>query len=151
MRSEKFVSQLDRKVKSGFLLSLMCIFCKSNGSKFWSHGFHLQNSSFLQTKMEQKGNPTKMNFDSFQIQKWPSQTVRAQKADEKNGINFYFSFFLPELLSLPLIADLSKKSKSIKAIYLYQSFINRMFNRGLSNSAEYCGLKYQKSADSGKI
>ena len=69
MRSEKFVSQLDRKVKPDFLLSLMCIFCKSNGPKFWSHSFHLQTPAFLQTKMEQKGDPTKMNFDSFQIQK----------------------------------------------------------------------------------
>ena len=139
------------KVKPGFLLSLMCMLPESNGIKFWSHSFHLQNSGILQTRMDQRGDSMKMNFDIFQIQKWISQTVRAQKLDEKNGVICLVSFFLSwvMVLKLPKIvhflqicADLSKKSKSIKAIYLYPSerphhalSENSMFYRGLSNSS----------------
>ena len=43
--------------------------------------------------MEQNGDPMKMNFDNFHIQKWASQTLRAQKVDEKNGVNCVVSFF----------------------------------------------------------
>ena len=60
------------KVKPGFLLSLMCLFPESNGTKFWSHSFHLQNSDISQTRMDQKEDPTETNFDIFQIQKWIS-------------------------------------------------------------------------------
>ena len=93
----------------------------------------------------------KTNFDIFQIQKWISQTVRAQKVDEKNGVICLVSFFpswvmvlkLPKIVHfLQICADLSKKSKSIKAIYLYPSerphhalSENSMFYRGLSNSS----------------
>ena len=55
------------------------------------------------------------------------QTLRAEKVDQKNGV----ICFLPELWSktvqkkkvflLQLCADLNKKSKSIKAIYIYTS------------------------------
>ena len=54
------------KVKPGSLLSLMCMFPESNGTKFWSHSFHLQNSGILQTRMDQRGDPMKTNFDIFQ-------------------------------------------------------------------------------------
>ena len=37
------------------------------------------------TRMNQRGNPIKINFDVLQIQKWISQTVRAQKINEKIG------------------------------------------------------------------
>ena len=92
-----------------------------------------------------------MNFDIFEIQKWISQTVRAQKVDEKNGAICLVSFFpfwvmalkLPKIVHfLQICADLSKKSKSIKSIYLYPSewhhhalSENGMFYRGLSNSS----------------
>ena len=75
--------------------------------------------------MDQRGDHMKMNFDIFQIQKLISQTVRAQKVDEKWG---HLSRFLFPVLKLPktvhflqICADLSTKSKSIKAIYLYLS------------------------------
>ena len=70
----------------------------------------------------------KMNFDYFQIQKWILQTVRAEKVDEKNGIICLFSMFptwvMVRKLSkkvhfLQVFADFSKKSKSVKAIYIY--------------------------------
>ena len=46
----------------------------------------LQNSGILQTRMNQRGDPMKMDFDDFQIQKSISQKVRAQKVDEKIGV-----------------------------------------------------------------
>ena len=145
------VLKLTEKVKPGSLLSLMCMFPESNGTKFWSHSFHLQNSGILQTRMDQRGDPMKTNFDIFQIQKWISQTVRAQKVDEKNGVICLVSFFpswvmvlkLPKIVHfLQICADLSKKSKSTKAIYLYPSerphhalSKNIMFYKSLSNSS----------------
>ena len=94
----------------------------------------------------------KMNFDIFQIQKWMSQTVRAQKVNEKNGSICLVSFFpawvivlkLPKIMHfLQICADISKKSKCIEAIYLYSSeqprhalSKNSMFYRGLSNSSQ---------------
>ena len=94
----------------------------------------------------------KTNFDIFQIQKWIPQTVRAQKVDEKNGVICLVSF-LPSWVMvlrlskivhfLQIYADISKKSKCIKAIYLYSSerpyhvlSKNSMFYRGLSNSSQ---------------
>ena len=84
-----------KKVKIGSLLSLMRMFPESNGTKFWSHSFHLQNSGILRNIMDQKGDPIKTNLHIFQIQKWISKTVRAQKIDEKNWGHlsiFFFSF-----------------------------------------------------------
>ena len=57
------------KVKPGFLCSLMRIFHELNETKVLSHSFHLQNQGILQTIKDQKGDPLKMNFDIFQIQK----------------------------------------------------------------------------------
>ena len=75
------------KVKPGFLLSLMCMFPESNGIKLWSYSFHLQNSGILQTRIDQRGNPMKINFDILQILKWILQT------NEKNGVICLVSFF----------------------------------------------------------
>ena len=93
-----------------------------------------------------KGGPHENEF----WQLWISQTVRAQKVDEKNGVICLVSFFpswvmvlkLPKIVHfLQICADLSKKSKSIKAIYLYPSerphhalSKNSMFYRSISNS-----------------
>ena len=91
-----------------------------------------------------------MSFDNSQIQKWISQTVRAQK-DEKNGVIFLICFFpswvmvrkLPKIVHLlQICADLSKKPKSIKVTYFYSSerphhtlSENSIFYRGRSNSS----------------
>ena len=59
-----------------------------------------------------------------------SQTVRAENVDVKNGVIFLVSMFPSKVLVLKLskkvnflqfCADLSKKSKYIKAIYIYAS------------------------------
>ena len=91
----------------------------------------------------------KMNFDYFQIQKWMLQTVRAEKVDEKNGVICLVSMFPSWVMVFKLskkghflqfCADLSKKSKSVKAIYIYASESshytlseNGMVYRGLSH------------------
>ena len=61
--------------------------------KILIYSFHLQISGILQTKMGQTGDPMKRNFDNFQIQKSMSETVRAQKVDEKNAVICLVSFF----------------------------------------------------------
>ena len=73
------------KVKPGFLFSLMSMFHELNGTKFQFHSFQLQRSGIFLTKIDQKGDSIKMSFDNFQIQKWKSKTVRAQKVNEKMG------------------------------------------------------------------
>ena len=72
----------------------------------------------------------KMNFEYFQIQKWILQTVRSKKVDAKNGLICLVSMFpswgmvlklSKKVHFLQFYADLSKKSKSIKVIYIYES------------------------------
>ena len=98
--------------------------------------------------MDQGADHIKMNLDYFQIQKWILQTVRAEKVDEKNGrflVSMFPSWVMVCKLSkkvhfLQFCADLSKKSKSVKAIYIYASESshytlseNAMVYRGLSH------------------
>ena len=80
--------------------------------------------------MDQRGDHMKMNFDYFQIQKWMLQTVRAGKVDEKNEviclISVFPSWVMVRKLSkkvhfLEFCANLNKKCKSVKAIYIYAS------------------------------
>ena len=76
-----------------------------------------QNWGTLQTRMDQRGDHIKMNFDYFQIRKWMLQTVREQL--EKNGVIFLVSMFSSRVMVcklykklhfLQFYADLSKKS-----------------------------------------
>ena len=80
--------------------------------------------------MDQRRDHMKMNSEYFQFQKWMLQTVRTGKIDEKNGTIFLVSMFSSWVIVLKLskkvhflqfCADLSKKSKSVKAIYIYAS------------------------------
>ena len=88
----------------------------------------------------------KMNFGNFQIQKWISQAVGAEKVGQKDGVICLISFFLSlvMVLKLPKIvdylqicSDLSNKPKYIKVIYFYPSerphhalSENSIFHRG---------------------
>ena len=92
--------------------------------------------------MDQKGNHMKMNFDYFQIQKWMLQTVRVEKVDEKNGVICLVSMFsswvmvrklFKEVHFLQFCANLSKKFKSIKAIYRYasESYLSTLLENGI--------------------
>ena len=84
----------------------------------------------LQTSLDQSGDLIKMNFVYFQIQKWMLQTVGLEKVDWKNRVICVVPMFPSWVMVLKLskkvhflqfCADLSKKSKSIKAIYIYAS------------------------------
>ena len=68
----------------------------------------------------------KMNFAYFQIQKWILQTVRSEKVHARNEVICLISMFpswvmVLKLLCLQFFGGLSKKSKSVKAIYIYAS------------------------------
>ena len=91
----------------------------------------------------------KMTFDYFQIQKWMLQTDRVEKTDEENGVICLVSMFASWVMVLKLskkvhflqfCADLSKKSKSVKIIYIcvsesshYIHSENNMVYRGLGH------------------
>ena len=93
-----------------------------------------------------------MNLENIQAQRTLSQTVRAQKVDEKNRVICIVCFFpswvmvlkLPKIVHFwQICADLSNKSKSIQAVYLYPSerthhalSKNSTFYRGLNNSSQ---------------
>ena len=61
----EFILNSVEKVKPGFLLSSMCMFPESNRTKFSSDSFHLRNSGNFETKMNQRGDLMKTNFDNF--------------------------------------------------------------------------------------
>ena len=80
--------------------------------------------------MDQREDHMKMNFEFFQIQKWILQTVRSEKVDEKSRVICLVSMFSSWVMVFELSkkvhflqfwADLSKKSKSIKVIYMHSS------------------------------
>ena len=71
----------------------------------------------------------KVNFDQFQIQKWMVQTER-KKYMKKNAFICLVSVFPSRVMVyklskkeqfLQFCADLSKKSKPVKAIHIYAS------------------------------
>ena len=127
-------SQLNRKSKT-------CFFTFLNVNVFWIERNKVlipqlspPKFRFLETKMDQRGVPMKMNFENFQIQKWISQTVRAQKVDEKNGVICLVYLFpswvviltLTEIVSLlQFCTDVSKKSKFVIANCVYASESSR--------------------------
>ena len=123
MKSDKFGSQLERKSKTWFFSFLdVCFLNRTRQNSDLTAYFADQN--------RRKDDLMKMNFVNFQIQKWISQIVRAQKVDKKNGVICLISFFLSWVMVLKLhkivhflqiCADLSKKPRYIKAIYFYPS------------------------------
>ena len=78
-------------------------------------------------KMDQRGDQLKLNFAYFQIQKWMLQTIRGEKDEEKNGVICLVSMFFSWVVVFKLFKkahflqfcdELSKKRKSVKAIYM---------------------------------
>ena len=87
MRSDKFGSQLDRKSKTWFFTLLNVYVSRIERDKILISQLSLQkNSGILKTRMDQRGDPMKINFDIFQIQKLISQTIGGQKVDEINWV-----------------------------------------------------------------
>ena len=152
-----FVLNSIEKVKPGFSLSLMCMFPESNGTKFWSHSFHLQNSDILQTRIDYENENEFWRFSNTKLNITNSLSLKSRW--KKNGICLVLIFASSVMvLKLPKIvhflqncANLSKKSKSIEAIYLYPSerphqalSEDSMFYRGLSNSSRILRNKISK-------
>ena len=118
------------KTYYGFLVTLGCLLSRKEWWAVRIGSFLAENWVILQTRMDQRGDHMKMNFEYFQFQKLQSQTVRKAKAEEKNGficlVSTFPSWFMvlelsKKCLFLQLSAHLSKKSKSIKAIYIWSS------------------------------
>ena len=85
-----------------------------------------KNCGILKTRMDQKGDHIKMNFDYFQIQKLILQT--GTKSRWKKEVICPVFKFLSWVMALNLsrkmnflqfCADFSKKPKSVKAIYIF--------------------------------
>ena len=118
MRSDKFGSQLDRKSKTCFLTFLNVYVLWIKRDKILISQLPPPKFRHFTDQNGRKEDPMKINFDNFQIQNWISQTVRAQKLDEKFG---HFSSWvmvlkLPKIVHfLQIFPYLSKKPKSIKA------------------------------------
>ena len=115
-------SQLDRKSKTCFFYFLQCIYFLIERNKILISQLLPPKSRYF------AGDPMKINFDNFQMKKWVSETVRAQKADEKNGVIclVFMSTFWVMLLKLSKIVsflhffvDFSNKSKTVIAVYVY--------------------------------
>ena len=60
------------------------------------------NWDISQTRMDQRGDHMKMNFEYFEIQKWILQTAKSEKVDEKNGVICLVSMFPPWVMVLKL-------------------------------------------------
>ena len=83
------------------------------------------------------------------------QTARAEKVDQKNGVICLGSTFPSGVMVLKLskkciflqfCADLSKKSKSVKAIYIYAS---ECFHYSLTENHMVCRGLSHRSYDNG--
>ena len=67
MRSDKLGSQIEKKVKPGFLLSLMFMFPELNTTKSDLTTFTSKTQVFCRPEWAKGGGSMKMNFDNFQI------------------------------------------------------------------------------------
>ena len=101
--------------------------------------------------MDQTGDHMKMNFDISKYKNECYKQLERKKVDEKNGVFCLVSMFPSWVMVLKLsvkrhfmlfCADLSKKTKSVKAIYIYASESshytlseNDMVYRGLNHGS----------------
>ena len=109
------------------LVTSGCLLSRKNDEPSKSVAF-VQKLRYIHTRKDQGGDHMKINFECFQLQKWTLPTVRVETADGENGV-ICLVFMFPSwvmVLNLPkkvhllqFCADLSKKSKSIKAICIY--------------------------------
>ena len=100
-----------------------------------------QNWGILQTRMDQRGDHIKTNFDYFQIKKWMLQTVRAEKLDKKIVVIGLISMFPTWVMVcklskkvhfLQFCADLSKKFKSVETFtYMHLKVLITLFQKML--------------------
>ena len=63
-------SQLDGKSEAWFYtFYVLCVCILNQRKKSLSHSFYVQNLGILQTRLDQRGDPIKINFGNFQMQK----------------------------------------------------------------------------------
>ena len=117
------------KVKPGFLLYSICIFSEPNGTKSWSHSFHLQNSVFCRPEWAKGGSPWKWILTTFKWKnEFPNQ-LGLEKQMKKMGWVIFLVFMSTSwvmVLKLSKIvcffhffAGISNKSKYVIAVYVY--------------------------------
>ena len=130
MRSDEFSSQLDRKRKTWFFTFLNVNISWIERDNILLSQLSPANFRYFTDQNGPKRGFHENEFWHSEIQIWISETVWAQKVDEKNGVIclVFMSLSWVMVLKLPKIVhflqncvDLSIKSKSIKAIYLYPS------------------------------
>ena len=75
-------------------LVLTCMFPELHETKFSSQSFHLQNSGILPTRMNQRGDPMKMNFKIFKYKNKYNEQLTLKEQMKKWGhlSSFLFSF-----------------------------------------------------------
>ena len=133
MTSDKFGSQLDRKIKIWFFTFLnvyvswverdKILISQLSPPKFWY--FADQNGS--------KGDSMQMNFDDLQIQKWISQRDRAQKVDKKWGhlssFLFYSLSYGPKWCMFCKFVPISARNLNLlkQFIYIHLKDLMRLF------------------------
>ena len=120
---------LGDKTYYGFLVSSGCLLSR----KVW---WVVRIGSFFPklryfTRMDQRRDHVKVNFDYFQIQKWMLQTVRAEKVEEKNGV-ICLVFMFP---SWAMVCKLSKKC------IFYNFVLTSARNLSLLKQCTYVHLK----------
>ena len=154
MRSEKFCSQLDWKSKAWFFTFLNVYWTWIEQDKGLISQLLPSKFRYFADQNGPKGDHMKTNFDAFSNTKMKVRK-RAQKVDEKNGVIGLISFFtscvivlkLPKIVHfLQIFADLSKKCKSIKAVYSYPSERSHVLSEKsiCYRDLRYWELKYQK-------
>ena len=96
----EFLLNSIEKLKSGFLLSSICKFPKSNETKFWSHSFHIQNSGISIPEWIKGGTPLKWILTIFICKNEFFKQLGLKKQKKKIWLFVWFSCLIPELRSL---------------------------------------------------
>ena len=86
------------KVKPGSLLSLICIFPESDGTKFWSHSFHLQIFRHFTDQNGPKGGLHENEFWHFSNIKMNIHNSGRRHEIQTNDLIFFICFWSPNCL-----------------------------------------------------
>ena len=160
MKSDKLDSQLYWKSKTWFFTFLNVYVSWIERGKILISQLSPPKFRYFTDQNGPKGQPHENEFWHFPNTKM-NITNRAQKVNEGNGVICLVSFFpswvmvliLPKIMHiLQICADLSKISKSIKAIYLHPSEKPHhalsensvLYRVSEQHFARYWGIKYQK-------
>ena len=129
LKTFAFIHNSIGKVKPSFLLSAMCMFPEPNGTKFWSHSFHLQNSGTLQTRMDQRGTPWKWNLRIFKYKnEYHKQLAKKQMKKWGHMTSFLFSFLsYGHKCFFHRLIDSTESTWKDRMCYWYSIFLEPIF------------------------